>query len=93
MTNVKSTTFATKMRTVAEIPHHTFKVTIFSYNTKYIVKVELSQFEQIYKISEMDVNGLDDVRKMLSDSFYENCMDRFLTMRDDWSSAFTNKNK
>lgn len=81
------------MRTVAEIPHHTFKVTIFSYNTKYIVKVELSQFEQIYKISEMDVNGLDDVRKMLSDSFYENCMDRFLTMRDDWSSAFNNKDK
>lgn len=81
------------MRTIAEIPHHTFKITVFSYNAKYILKIELGQFEQVYKIAEMDVNGLDDIRRMLTDIFYDNCMDRFLKMREDWHHAFNNKNK
>jgi len=81
------------MRTVAEIPHHTFKVSIFSYNAKYIVKIELGQFEQVYKVAEMDVNGLDDVKSMLTNSFYENCMDRFLKMREDWQNSFVGKDK
>ncbi len=81
------------MRTVAEIPHHTFRISIFSYNAKYIVKIELGQFEQVYKIAEMDVNGLNDIHAMLNEEFYEHCMDRFLSMREDWSKAFKNKDK
>ena len=81
------------MRTVAELPHHTFRISIFSYNAKYILKIELGQFEQVYKISEMDVNGLEDIKRMVNDSFLENCMDRFLKMREDWQQAFVNKDK
>jgi hypothetical protein len=79
------------MRTVAEIPHHTYKISVFSYNAKFIVKIELGQFEQIYKINEMDVMGLEDVKNMLTPAFLENCMDRFLTMREDWHKSFTEK--
>jgi len=79
------------MHTIAEIPHHTFKITVFSYNAKYIVKVELGQFEQVFKISEMDVMGLEEIKNMLSPAFLENCMDRFLSMRVDWQSAFSKK--
>lgn len=79
------------MRTLAEIPHHTFRISVFSYNAKYIVKIELGQFEQVYKISEMDVVGLEDVKKMLTSEFYENCMERFLTMRADWNNSFNNR--
>jgi hypothetical protein len=80
------------MRTVAEIPHHTFRISIFSYNSKYILKIELGQFEQVYKINEMDINGLEELKNMLSETFYENCMDRFLKMREDWQKSFANKN-
>jgi len=81
------------MRTIAEIPHHTFRISVFSYNAKYILKIELGQFEQVYKISEMDVNGLEDIKRMTNDAFLENCMDRFLKMREDWQRAFANKDK
>jgi hypothetical protein len=81
------------MRTVAEIPHHTFRISVFSYNAKYILKIELGQFEQVYKISEMDVNGLEDIKQMINDTFLENCMDRFLKMREDWQQSFVNKDK
>ena len=80
------------MRTVAEIPHHTFRISVFSYNAKYIVKIELGQFEQSFKVSEMDVQGLDELKNMLNDAFLESCMDRFLSMREDWHKAFSLKN-
>jgi hypothetical protein len=88
---VESLTFAEKkiMRTVAEIPHHTFRISIFSYNAKYIVKIELAQYEQLFKIAETDVAGLEDLKKMISDEFLENCMERFLTMRTDWTKSFS----
>jgi hypothetical protein len=79
------------MRTLAEIPHHTFRISVFSYNAKFIVKIELGQFEQVYKISEMDVMGLEEVKNMLTPEFYENCMERFLTMREDWKNSFNNR--
>jgi hypothetical protein len=79
------------MRTIAEIPHHTFRISVFSYNAKYIVKIELDQFEQIFKINEMDVMGLEEIKKMLTPQFLENCMDRFLSMRQDWHKSFNEK--
>lgn len=79
------------MRVVAEIPHPKYKIQIFSYNAKYMVKIELGQFEQTFKIAESDVNGLEDVKKMITDQLLKNSIDRFLTMRSDWGDAFKQK--
>jgi hypothetical protein len=76
------------MRVVADIPHARYKIQIFSYNAKYIVKIELGQFEQVFKINEADVLGLEDVKRMVSDELLKNSLDRFLTMRTDWEQAF-----
>ena len=80
--------FCHEMRTVREIPHPQFKITVFSWNAKYIVKIEIGQFEQIYKINEMDVMGLDGIEAMLDEEFLKGCMDRFLTMRTDFGTTF-----
>ncbi len=80
------------MRVIEEIPHPKFKIQIFSYNAKYIVKIELGQFEQTYKISETDVMGLDDVKAMINDELLKSCIHRFVSMREDWNNAFKNKN-
>ncbi|MES2557435.1 MAG: hypothetical protein V4604_14870 [Bacteroidota bacterium] len=56
-----------------------------------MVKIELGQFEQVYKISEADVNGLEDVKRMVTEDLLKNALDRFLTMRTDWESAFKQK--
>lgn len=76
------------MRVVADIPHARYKIQIFSYNAKYLVKIELGQFEQVFKINEADVLGLEDVKRMVSDELLKNSLDRFLTMRTDWEQAF-----
>jgi hypothetical protein len=79
------------VRVVADIPHPRYKIQVFLYNAKYMVKIELGQFEQVYKIAEADVNGLEDVKRMVTEDLLKNALDRFLTMRIDWESAFKQK--
>lgn len=81
------------MRVIADIPHSKYKIQLFSYNAKYLVKIELGQFEQVFKIGETDVMGLEDVKAMITDELLENTLDRFISMRSDWENAFKNKNK
>lgn len=80
------------MRVIDEISHPRFKIQIFSYNAKYIVKIELGQFEQSFKIGEIDVMGLEDVKNMITEEFLSNCLTRFVEMRADWDKSFRNKN-
>ena len=76
------------MRLVTEVPHSRYKIQIFNYNSKFIVKIELDQFEQVYKIGETDVNGVEEVVKMVNESLLKNSLTRFIEMRSDWGSAF-----
>jgi hypothetical protein len=80
------------MRLVKDVPHSRYKIQIFQYNSKYIVKIELGQFEQVFKIGETDVNGLEEVEKMISDTILKNSLDRFVSMRSDWEESFKNLN-
>lgn len=80
------------MRVVADIPHERYKIQIFSYNAKYMVKIELGQFEQVFKIGETDVFGLDEVKAMITPELLKNSLERFVSMRADWESAFQQKN-
>lgn len=80
------------MRVIAEIPHEKYKIQIFCYNAKYILKIELGQFEQTFKIGELDVMGLEDVKNMVTPELLSNSLKRFIEMRSDWENAFQNKN-
>lgn len=79
------------MRVVADIPHERYKIQIFQYNAKYLVKIELGQFEQTFKVGETDVMGLDEVKRMVTENLLKNSLDRFLSMRTDWEEAFRQK--
>ncbi|TNE54422.1 MAG: hypothetical protein EP338_07480 [Bacteroidetes bacterium] len=79
------------MRVVADIPHSRYKIQVFHYNARYIVKIELGQFEQVFKISETDVMGLEEIKSMVNRELLNNSLDRFVSMRSDWEEAFKNK--
>jgi len=80
------------MRVIEEIPHPKYKIQILNYNSKYILKIELDQFEQLFKIAELDVFGIEDIKKMITNELLENSLYRFLSMREDWLNAFNKKN-
>lgn len=77
------------MRVVKEIPHHTFKITLFTTNAKYLIKIEWGSYEQTFKVAEMDLmGGTEDVEKMLTNEFLLRCLHRFKEMHQDFQEAF-----
>lgn len=81
------------MRVLRDIPHELYKIQIFQYNEKYIVKIELDQYEQTFKIGELDVDSLDEVENMVTKQLLSNTLKRFVEMRKEWQEAFVNKNR
>ncbi len=75
------------MRVVAEIPHSHFKIQVFSWNAKYQIKIEIDQYEQTYKVSETNVNSLEDVKSLITEDFLNKVMGRMISMREDWNLA------
>ena len=78
------------MRVIAELPHPDFKITLFNMNQKYIVKFEQGQLEQSYKLSELDLSGggANEIFQMLDETFIATVVERFKTMRSDFSKAY-----
>lgn len=76
------------MRVIAELPHPDCKITLFSMNQKYVIKLEKGTFEQIYKISELDIpEGANGVFQLLDSEFIKTAAERFNQMRNDFTEA------
>lgn len=77
------------MRVVAELPRPDCKITIFSMNGKFIIKFEKGNFEQTYKLAEMDLlEGLDGVFQLLDEEFIAGVVSRFDQMLGDFSATW-----
>ena len=77
------------MRVIAELPHPDCKITIFSMNQKFIIKLEKGVFEQIYKLSELDIpDGVNGVFQILDKEFMDGAARRFAEMRADFNDAY-----
>jgi len=79
------------MRIVREIPHPRFKITVFSWNEKYIIKIEEAHLEQTFKIDQKEVSGLDEVEAMLTQDFLLKTMKRFVDMGSEFAEAWRNR--
>lgn len=75
------------MRVVGEIPHPACKITIFSWNGKYLIKLERGPIEQTFKVSEMDVTGEADIYAMLNEAFIKKVIVRFDEMEETLMKA------
>lgn len=77
------------MRVIADIPHPVLKITVFSWNAKYLIKLERGMLEQTYKVSELDVTGVEDVKRLLDDDFLAGVLRRFDEMNEAFYQALT----
>jgi hypothetical protein len=75
------------MRVVSEMSHPECRISVFSWNGKYLVKFEQDLLEQTYKIKELDVNGDADIKQMLSEEFIAEVLERFAQMRQSLYKA------
>lgn len=75
------------MRIAGYIENPRYKITVFTYNMKYIVKIEAGPMTQEYKLGEDEVSGLGDIKKILDENFMAQVKQRFDEMFAAWNDA------
>ena len=68
------------MRVVREETRGEIRVSIFSWNSKFIFKYELGPMEQTFKVSEMDILEESELEGFLEGEFLEEVKQRFEEM-------------
>jgi hypothetical protein len=59
------------MRIIDTIPHPQLRISIFSLNDKYLVKIEAGPYEQVYKVEQMELEGLNALKEKINDDFLQ----------------------
>lgn len=67
------------MRIIAELPHPDFKITIFHWNNRYLLKIEQGYLEQTFKIDQFDLEE-KELEKVLDQTFLNQVALRFAEM-------------
>lgn len=75
------------MRVVKEFQRGLLKISVFSWNNKYIIKLESGSLEQTFKISELDLYGENQIEEILSDDFLHQAISRFDAMAKSMQEA------
>ncbi len=78
------------MRVVKELIREEIRVSIFSWNNKYIIKYELGPMEQTFKLSEMDVLDESELDAFMEGTFFENVKVRFEEMGNSFRRQLEN---
>ena len=68
-------------------------ISIYLRENTYLIKVVLNQYEQIFRVKQLDVTGMEDVEKMLTEDFLNKVYMRFVDMGKDFKDSFNNINK
>ncbi len=77
------------MRVLAELPHPSFKISLFGMNQKFIIKFEQGTLEQSYKIAETDIiGGVNGVFDLIDEAFLKKVEHTFQQMRSSFVDAY-----
>jgi hypothetical protein len=68
------------MRIVGEITHPDCRITLLSWNNRYLIKIEQGLLEQTFKINQFDLLQESDLTRMLDEKFIGECLSRFREM-------------
>ena len=65
------------MRVVKELMIKDIRITVFSWNNKYLLKFEQGMIEQTFKINQMDISSEEELSVFFSEQFLLNVQNRF----------------
>ncbi|WP_075352322.1 hypothetical protein [Algoriphagus marinus] len=74
------------MRVVKEFTQDEIRISVFSWNNKFILKYEFGPMEQTFKMSELDILEEADLDSFLEGEFFEKVKLRFGEMGDSFRS-------
>ncbi len=59
------------MHFIKEIPHENMRISLFEWNSKYILKFETPQLEQSYKFSVLEFSGQKEIEELATSSSFQ----------------------
>ena len=59
------------MHFIKEIPHDSMRISLFEWNSKYILKFETPELEQSFKFSIMDFSDQKEIEELVSSSSFQ----------------------
>lgn len=75
------------MRIAGYLESEGCKITVFHQGMRFTVKFEDGLYEQSFKFRESDdIKNVEDIRRLIDDSFIEEVKSRFAVMRDSVSN-------
>ena len=77
------------MRYIKDIANNKFKISIYQWNNKYIIKVESGTYEQTYKIDQYEVANVEEIEKCIDVVFLESIETRFDMMNRDFFESLS----
>ena len=75
------------MRVIGEIPHNQYKITLYNWNNRFIIKIEDGYLEQTFKIDQFELPGEAVLYKMVDEDFLRQAASRFEDMHRSLGSA------
>jgi hypothetical protein len=76
------------MRLLENISHPHCKISVFSWNEKYIIELEWGQLKQSFKVNHDSVEGIEQIRKMVTDEFLNDAYLQFQQMHTNLSKSY-----
>lgn len=78
------------MRVIKEFSEKGIRISLFSWNNKYLLKFEQGMVEQTFKVSEMDVSNEDDLSIFWSETSLLTMQKRFDEMHQSLRNQLEN---
>jgi len=76
------------MRIVGEIPHSTYKITVFHMNNKFSIQFEDGEQSQLYKVPDVDyLKNFNEIKQIVDGPFLNKIDKIFMMMSQAKSSA------
>ena len=75
------------MRYIKDIINTRYKISLYQWNNKYIVKIESGMYEQTYKIDEYEVSNTEEIEKCIDEVFISSVTERFKLMNNDFTDT------
>lgn len=78
------------MRVVKEFTKNEIRISVFSWNNKYLIKFEQGPMEQTFKIPETDILEESDLDQFYEGDFFEEVTQRFKEMGKSFRKQIEN---
>ena len=79
------------MHFIKEIPHDSMRISLFEWNSKYILKFETPGLEQSFKFSVMDFSEQKEIEELATSSSFQNTIiQNFKNMYEAMSQSLGN---